>query len=141
MLLSYYCIWDCTSLLPSSKDKTGKGLKTYINRGFFYRQAVQVSVSKALLQTPVPAFPWISALTKAYEKALSCVMVVTGIRLEAKRDKKGYHSKWHKAGAYKIRKKYIELRQKSYLWLTGILQYQWALVSELDAQLCLFHSY
>lgn len=57
------------------------------------------------MQAPDSAFPWISGLTKAYENALGCVMAVTGIRLEGKRDKKNYHSKWHKAGAYKIQEK------------------------------------
>lgn len=39
-------------------------------------------------------------------------MVVTGIRLEARRNKKSYHSKWHKVDAYKIQEKTPKLRKK-----------------------------
>lgn len=56
-------------------------------------QQIQVSGSKGFCRLQVSAFPWISGLTKAYEKALGGVMVVTGIRLEGKIDKKNYHSK------------------------------------------------
>lgn len=52
-----------------------------------YKQ-IEVSGSKGFCKAPGSAFPWITGLTKAYEKALSGVMVVTGIRLEGKIGKK-----------------------------------------------------